>query len=107
MTTSNNNRESIIQVLTDNGLSGSGELHGWRCGYPERYGPCDCVATLADELAALASRPTQPTTVERGKLIAEAKAVDVAIATFGFKPSEATLLIRRLVAALESEVQGQ
>lgn len=43
--------ERITKVLAENGIAGNGgELHGWRCAYPERYGECDCLATLVAEL---------------------------------------------------------
>lgn len=45
--------EQIEKVLAGNGLSGLGELHGWRCNHPEVYGECRCVSELIDDLAAL------------------------------------------------------
>ena len=28
-------------------------LHGWRCKYPEAYGPCQCVDDLIEDLVAV------------------------------------------------------
>lgn len=25
-------------------------IHGWRCAYPENYGPCDCLDQLVDDI---------------------------------------------------------
>lgn len=43
-------REAITQALTDNGLSGIGELHSWRCQFPQTYGECTCIADLVDDV---------------------------------------------------------
>jgi hypothetical protein len=43
-------RETITRVLVENGVSGNLDMHSWRCQYPERYGECDCVADLIDDL---------------------------------------------------------
>lgn len=47
-------RESIRRVLIENGVESTENqgLHGWRCRYPESYGrgPCDCFASLMDDL---------------------------------------------------------
>ncbi len=43
-------RETVTRVLAENGVEGNYEMHSWRCNYPDRYGPCDCVETLIDEL---------------------------------------------------------
>jgi hypothetical protein len=36
--------EAVAAILREQGVD---SLHGWRCGYPDRYGPCDCLAELA------------------------------------------------------------
>lgn len=41
--------ESLMTVLRDESVD---ELHSWRCAYPDRYGPCSCVAELADAVLA-------------------------------------------------------
>lgn len=32
-------------------------LHGWRCRYPENYGPCTCFDDLVADLEALPHKP--------------------------------------------------
>lgn len=39
----------IRRVLIDFGLEG-GDLHSWRCGYPDVYGACKCLEELAEAL---------------------------------------------------------
>jgi hypothetical protein len=43
--------DGLVALLLSEG-AGEPEhgIHGWRCAYPERYGPCDCVAQLATEI---------------------------------------------------------
>lgn len=43
--------EVVAQVLLDEGGGPGSSLHSWRCEYPDRYGPCTCVADTADILA--------------------------------------------------------
>ena len=46
-------RDAMAKALTENGISeGVDGLHGWRCAYPDCYGPCTCFAELLDDLAA-------------------------------------------------------
>jgi hypothetical protein len=44
--------DTILRILGEYGLSGNGELHAWRCAYPDRYGECTCVMDLALDIAA-------------------------------------------------------
>lgn len=30
-------------------------IHGWRCEYPDRYGPCECFETLLSDIRAAAT----------------------------------------------------
>lgn len=40
--------DRIAEVLLRAGAApGPYGLHGWRCEYPDRYGPCDCVQLTA------------------------------------------------------------
>lgn len=46
--------DRIAEVLRANGITETGDdLHGWRCGYPDRYGPCDCFEGLLAGLEAV------------------------------------------------------
>ena len=49
-------REVIAATLIAEGGAPGNSLHSWRCEYPDRYGPCDCVPETAgvvlDDLAA-------------------------------------------------------
>ncbi len=46
----------IERVLLDEGGVVGSSLHSWRCEYPDRYGPCNCIPEVAGECAdALAS----------------------------------------------------
>lgn len=42
--------ERIKRVLVDNGLEPGYSLHGWRCEHPDRFGECDCVDGLANDI---------------------------------------------------------
>lgn len=39
--------ETVVAVLLAEGAGAGSSIHGWRCEYPDRYGPCDCVAEAA------------------------------------------------------------
>lgn len=55
-------RDQIARVLAESDVTaafGSG-IHSWRCEYPERYGPCNCLDGLIDDLAALFNGGTKP-----------------------------------------------
>lgn len=41
---------SIKQILIENGLKPGDSLHSWRCADTERFGNCDCLDQLAQEL---------------------------------------------------------
>jgi hypothetical protein len=41
-----------MRALIDEGAGPGKSLHSWRCEYPDRYGPCDCVEGAAREVAA-------------------------------------------------------
>lgn len=57
--------EALAKVLIEEGAGVGSSIHGWRCEYPDRYGPCACVdETAAAILASPAMRD----------LLAEAKA---------------------------------
>jgi hypothetical protein len=43
--------EVASRVLLDEGAGPGNSIHSWRCEYPDRYGPCDCVGEVAQELA--------------------------------------------------------
>jgi hypothetical protein len=43
--------EALARGLLDEGAGPGNSLHSWRCEYPDRYGPCDCVTGVAQELA--------------------------------------------------------
>lgn len=49
-------RDRLARALLDNGLDadGTGCIHGWRCDYPDLYGPCGCYSELLDDLVAAA-----------------------------------------------------
>lgn len=49
-------KAAIVRVLRENGLTDEpekydGDIHSWRCTYPDRYGHCSCFKDLADDLA--------------------------------------------------------
>ncbi len=48
-------REAVIAALAENCIGEPGsDMHSWRCAYPDRYGPCDCLAeTVTDVIAAV------------------------------------------------------
>jgi hypothetical protein len=43
--------EKVNKTLLEEGAGPDSELHSWRCEYPDRYGPCDCVGEAAREVA--------------------------------------------------------
>lgn len=42
-------REDLLHLLREEGVD---ELHSWRCNHPGIYGPCTCLADLADAILA-------------------------------------------------------
>lgn len=49
------NEAAFRKVLSEWGIEGNmGELHSWRCAYPDRYGSCDCVDSFIADLVAAA-----------------------------------------------------
>lgn len=49
-------RTAVTLALLAEGAGPGSSLHSWRCEYPDRYGPCDCVGETASEvLAAVAA----------------------------------------------------
>jgi hypothetical protein len=40
--------EVITTAISDEGGRQGSSIHSWRCDYPDRYGPCDCVAFVAN-----------------------------------------------------------
>ena len=46
--------ELAVKALLDEGGAPGNGLHGWRCSYPDRYGPCDCVRETAAAVLAAA-----------------------------------------------------
>ena len=44
--------ELVAKVLIQEGAAPGNSLHGWRCEYPERYGPCDCVKQTAQRIVS-------------------------------------------------------
>ena len=46
-------RAAIRKTLVEWGIEGNlGDVHGWRCQYPDIYGQCDCVDRLIVDLMA-------------------------------------------------------
>ena len=46
--------EAGAKALADEGGLPGSSIHSWRCEYPDRYGPCDCVPqTVVEILAAV------------------------------------------------------
>ncbi len=46
----------LARALEANGITATAPdgMHSWRCEYPDRYGPCDCLAGLSmSDLAAV------------------------------------------------------
>lgn len=43
-------RDALKKVLLSEGCSPGSSIHSWRCEYPERYGDCDCVGEVVDQL---------------------------------------------------------
>lgn len=41
----------VDAALISEGAAPGNSIHGWRCEYPDRYGPCDCVWETAQEVA--------------------------------------------------------
>ena len=44
-------RELLAAGLSDKPDEYDSNIHSWRCEYPERYGPCDCLGELVRDLA--------------------------------------------------------
>ena len=44
--------ELATKALTDEGGAPGNSLHGWRCSYPDRYGPCNCVKVTVEVILA-------------------------------------------------------
>jgi hypothetical protein len=42
--------DKLAESLISEGGGPGDSLHSWRCEYPDRYGPCDCVAETVREL---------------------------------------------------------
>src|SRR5699024_2202558 len=58
MTTDDQLAEDVRGVLEGAGLTDRPEeygdgIHGWRCEHPDRYGRCDCLSALIDDLVRL------------------------------------------------------
>lgn len=43
-------RDRLVAVLRAEGGDPGSSLHSWRCEHPDRYGECDCLEQIADEL---------------------------------------------------------
>lgn len=48
-------RKAAAKALLDEGGGPGNSFHSWRCEYPDRYGPCDCVQEVADSILAVAA----------------------------------------------------
>lgn len=48
--------DEVTDLINSEGGGPGSSLHSWRCEYPDRYGPCDCVESLAQEIVALIDR---------------------------------------------------
>lgn len=42
--------DAAREVLIAHGESPGSSMHGWRCEYPDRYGPCTCADDLVKDL---------------------------------------------------------
>lgn len=69
--------EALAKVLIEEGAGVGSSIHGWRCEYPDRYGPCDCVDETAraildsPALAALLDRERREAKVEALRIEAD------------------------------------
>lgn len=70
--TDNETRAELRRVLAENGIDDGAPstLHSWRCEHVGRYGACDCLDGLLNDLAVLVS-PAIP--ADTAALIAEAR----------------------------------
>ena len=55
--------EAVAEALRAEGADTN--IHGWRCEYPDRYGPCDCVTEAAKAAVAALDAYTARETVDR------------------------------------------
>ena len=55
-------RDRVILAIREQGLDHNGfHPHGWRCEHPDRFpGYCDCVASMADAVIAVMTKPADP-----------------------------------------------
>jgi hypothetical protein len=44
-------RHDLLELFRSHAFTDQGSSpHGWRCEYPDRYGPCTCPGELADDV---------------------------------------------------------
>lgn len=48
--------DAALAELRANGAEQCSSIHSWRCDYPDRYGPCNCMRETAEDVLA-AVRP--------------------------------------------------
>lgn len=54
-------REELDELLVGYSIQGveNQGLHGWRCQYPDRYGPCTCYSDFLDALTTFVETRTE------------------------------------------------
>ena len=52
--------EALAVEAASQGMGPGSSIHGWRCEYPDRYGPCDCLAEVTTDLATVAVETLTP-----------------------------------------------
>jgi hypothetical protein len=67
--------EALAVEAASQGMGPGGSIHGWRCEYPDRYGPCDCIAEVSADLATVAVETLTP--LIRAQVAAEIRAAEV------------------------------
>jgi hypothetical protein len=48
--------DRVRKVLVEWGCEPGASPHGWRCEYPERYGDCDCLNEMANDVLRALNR---------------------------------------------------
>lgn len=70
--------EAVLEValraegLTDKPDEFDGDMHSWRCSYPEIYGRCSCFAEFVSDLAAAINAHLAQVALESRTAVAEA-----------------------------------
>jgi hypothetical protein len=50
---------AAAKVLLDEGGGPGNSIHSWRCEYPDRFRPCDCVNEIARAMLEAAAEAQQ------------------------------------------------